>query len=111
MPLADWLGIRAWIVVIQLGGALAITGYAAKALVTLVRARSVEEARLVMADGVIVGLTVLVVATLLKTIVLQSWTDIGLFAVTLGLRTLLKRLFAWEEAQLRRRAARRVAGA
>lgn len=108
MRLTDWLGFRTWIVIIQFGGALLITGYAAAAVAALVRTRNVERARLVMADGVIAGLSVLVVGALLGMITLESWQDIGWFAAIFGLRTLLKRLFVWEEAHLRRAPARRA---
>jgi uncharacterized membrane protein len=107
MHLAEWLGFRAWIAVIQFGAAVLIAGYAAAAVATLVRTRNVERARLVMADGVVTGLSVLVIGALLRMIILESWQDIGLFAVTLGLRTLLKQLFVWEEAHIARRAAHR----
>src|SRR3954454_11849905 len=109
MHLADWLGFRSWIVVIQFGAALLIGGYAVTAIVTLVRTRDVNRARLVMADGVINGLGVLVIGALLRVITLESWDDIGLFAVIFSLRTLLKRLFVWEEARLRRPPARHPA--
>ena len=105
MHLADWLGFRAWIVVIQFGAALLISGYAVAAVVTLVRTRDVNQVRLVMAEGVINGLGVLVIGALLRVITLESWNDIGLFAAILGLRTLLKRLFLWQEARLRRAPA------
>ena len=108
MHLADWLGFRTWMVVIQFGAALLITGYAVAAVGALVRTRNIERARLVLADGVIAGLSLLVVGALLRMITLESWQDIGLFAATFSLRTLLKRLFVWEEARLRRPPTRRA---
>ena len=110
MHLADWLGFRSWIVVIQFGAALIIGGYAVAAVVTLVRTRDVDRARLVMADGVINGLGVLVIGALLRVITLESWNDIGLFTAIFGLRTLLKRLFVWQEGRLRRLPAARIGG-
>ncbi|HZR98418.1 MAG TPA: DUF1622 domain-containing protein [Chloroflexota bacterium] len=106
MPPAEWLGFRTWSVVIQFGAALLISGYVVAALLGLVRTREITRARLVMADGVIAGLTLLVVAALLRLISLESWEDIGLFAAIFSLRTLLKRLFLWEEARLRGAPAR-----
>jgi uncharacterized membrane protein len=111
MRASDWLGFPAWVVVIQLGATLLIAGYAAAAVVALARTRDIERARLVLADGVINGLSLLVVAALLKMIMLESWEDIGLFAVTFCLRTLLKRLFVWEEARLRQSRTRRAGAA
>jgi hypothetical protein len=105
---SEWLGFPTWIVVIQFGATLLIAGYAAAALVALARGRDIDRARLIMADGVINGLSLLVVAALLRMIMLESWEDIGLFAVTFGLRTLLKRLFVWEEARLQQAPVRRA---
>ena len=106
MPLAEWLGFRTWVAVVELAAGVVIAGYGATALVTLVRTRDVDRARLVMADGVVTGLGVLVVAALLKMIILETWSDIGLFAVILSLRTLLRRLFDWEKGRLARRGPR-----
>jgi uncharacterized membrane protein len=105
---SDWLGFATWIVVVQFGAALLIAGYAVAAVVALARTREIERARLVLADGVVTGLSLLVVAALLRMILLESWQDIGLFAATFCLRTLLKRLFVWEEARLRQSPARRA---
>ena len=58
--------------------------------------------RLLVADGVIAALGYKTAATLLKTIELQSWSAIGMFAAILTLRTLVKRVLVWEEARLRR---------
>jgi uncharacterized membrane protein len=108
MHLAEWLGFRTWVVLIQFGAALLISGYAAAAIGALVRTREIDRARLIMADGVIAGLSLLVVGALLRMITLESWEDIGLFAAIFGMRTLLKRLFVWEEARLRRAPGRPV---
>ena len=53
-----------------------------------------------MADGVVSALGFKTAATLLKTIELQTWTAIGLFAATLTLRTLVKRVLVWEQVRL-----------
>jgi hypothetical protein len=94
------LSFAAAALLIQLLAALVIAAHLGAALVTLGRARSIPLARLHAADGVIVGLGLLTAATLLKTIELRTWAQIGLFAVILSLRIGLKRFFAWERARI-----------
>ncbi len=64
----------------------------------------VARGRLVVADGVVSALGYKTAATLLKTLELQSWSAVGLFAAILALRTLIKRFLVWEELRLRTRA-------
>ena len=49
-----------------------------------------------LARGVVGALGLVTAATLLKTVVLASWSAIGMFAVVLALRTLMKRALAAE---------------
>jgi hypothetical protein len=85
---------------IQLLAALVILIHLAAALVALGRTGSISRARLTAADGVIAGLGLITAATLLRTIELRTWNQIALFTVVLTLRTLLKRLFAWERNRI-----------
>ncbi len=55
-----------------------------------------EEARLALAHGVVGALGFMTAATLLKTINLRSWSAIGMFAVILALRFLVKLALAAE---------------
>ncbi len=87
---------------IDFAGGLVIAGYAAAALAAIVRGGRVRRARLLLADGAVNGLSLKVAGTLLKTIDLHTWDQILRFAAVLALRTLLKRLFAWERRQLAR---------
>jgi uncharacterized membrane protein len=80
------------------GGVIAI--HLAAALVAVARTGSIPRARLTAADGVIAGLGLVTAATLLRTIELHTWNQIALFTVVLTLRTLLKRLFAWERNRI-----------
>ena len=93
-------------VLIEFGGSLVIAIACLRGLVILATGRGTHAAivrgRLVVADGVISALGYKTAATLLKTIELQTWTAIGMFAAILTLRTLVKRVLAWEEARLRR---------
>jgi hypothetical protein len=100
MPFVDFLNCRSWIPLIEMLGALVITRYVLQALLVLLRSSDVIEARLLIAEGAIVGLSLKLAGTLLKTILLHSWTQIGMFVAILALRTLLKQLFSWERAGL-----------
>lgn len=57
-------------------------------------------ARLLIAEGVLTALNFKVAATLLKTLELHTWPQIGMFAAIFALRTLLKRFFIWERDRL-----------
>lgn len=85
---------------IQLLASIVIVVHLGAALIALGRTGHIPLARLRAADGVIMGLGLLTAATLLKTIELRTWTQIGLFAVVLSLRIALKRLFAWERGRI-----------
>jgi len=93
-----------WVPLIEFGGALVIVGYLVAALWRLARSRSrasIRQARLLVAEGAIWGLNFKVAGSLLNTILIHTWQQIGIFAVILALRTLLKRVFAWEQRTLR----------
>jgi uncharacterized membrane protein len=94
------LGPSAWIPVIEFVGALIIAGYMAAAVVSLVRVQNIDQARLLIAEGVITSLSFKLAATLLKTILLQSWEQILMFTAIFAIRTLLKHLFAWQRMEL-----------
>jgi uncharacterized membrane protein len=63
-------------------------------------ARDTVRARLLMADGVVGALTLSVAASLLKTIGLHSWHQIGMFAFVLAFRTAMKHVFALERRMI-----------
>ncbi len=85
---------------IQMFGALAITGYILAAIISLISTRNINRARLLVAEGVLTCLSFTIAATLLRTINLQTWRQILIFCVILFLRTVLKKVFAWEKTQL-----------
>jgi uncharacterized membrane protein len=53
-----------------------------------------QQARLIVAEGAIMGLSFKVAATLLKTVELKSWNQIAMFTAILGLRTMIKAEFS-----------------
>lgn len=93
-------------VLIEFGGSAIIAVACLRGLAVMATGRGTHAAivggRLLVADGVIAALGYKTAATLLKTIELQTWTAIGMFAAILTLRTLVKRVLVWEEARLRR---------
>ncbi len=89
-----------WIAIIEFVGALIIVGYILVAIVSLFRHKNIARARLIVADGVITGLSFKLAGTLLKTIELHTWQQILMFLAILVLRIVLKRLFTWEQERL-----------
>lgn len=85
---------------IEFIGALFIGGYAGGAFVVLLRYKDRERARLLVIEGALLGLSIKLAATLLKTIELHTWEQILMFTAILALRTLLKRVFLWEQTRL-----------
>jgi uncharacterized membrane protein len=88
---------------IELLAAFVVAYHAARALLSLAKDRQGDQARLLIARGVLDALSFSVAGTLLKTIGLQNWTQIRMFAFVLILRTVLKRIFQWENVAILRR--------
>lgn len=98
--------IAAAAVAISLAAAIVTVYHVLWAIGLILRHRSTDRARLVIARGVLAALGFMVAATLMNTIALQSWVQIRMFAFVLLLRTLLKQVFEREQSTI----ARRVAG-
>ena len=109
LPL-DVFDFGLWAATIELIGGLIIVGYVAAALWVVARWRSPVRARLLVAEGVIAGLSFKLAGTLLKTILIHSWEQLAMFAAIFVLRLVLKRFFEWELARVGRadRPAERV---
>ena len=88
---------------IEVLAAIVVAYHVLQALIAIVRRQGSDAARLWIAEGVIAALGFSMAGTLLKTIGLQSWTQIRLFAFVFLLRTLLKRVFQWEQRGIRKR--------
>ncbi len=91
------------IILIQFVSTIIISGSVVGAIVALVRgprATALRQARQRVAEGVMLGLSLVVAATLLKTITIHSFAQLGLFAAIIALRTILKRIFTWEAQPL-----------
>jgi len=82
--------------VLDAASALIIVGYCAKAFIKAVRSGRPTEAHGIVARGAILGMSVKLVGTCLKTIQLQTWNQIGLFAAIFALRFILKKVFILE---------------
>ncbi|MFL5813543.1 MAG: DUF1622 domain-containing protein [Bdellovibrionia bacterium] len=92
----DFFHFSGWAAVIEFVGALVIVSAIVRAVFTLRHPFDVQRARLIVADGAVAGLSFKVAATLLKTVALQSWHQIAMFAVILALRTVIKTEFNWQ---------------
>ncbi len=91
--------------IIELLAAIVVGLHAAWALIRIVTGHGSDEARLLIARGVLAALGFSIAGTLLKTIALQSWAEIRMFAFVLLLRTLLKQIFRWEQTMITHRLA------
>lgn len=90
---------------IEAAGSALLLGYVGAALLALARQRGLERCRLLLADGAVFSLGFKTAASLLKTLELNTWRQIGAFVAVLTLRTVLKRAFAAEKASLARSAS------
>lgn len=84
------------IALIEFGGALIVAAYCTVAATVLLRERQPSHARQLVATGALMGLNFKLAATLLKTLFVTSWSQVGLLAFVLVLRTALKWAFARE---------------
>lgn len=91
---------HAGVLLIDLVGSLLVVAYVVAAVVCLVRTRAVFQARLIVAEGAVLGLSFKTAGTLLKTLELHTWNQILTFSAILALRILLKQLFVWEKGQI-----------
>ena len=87
---------------IEAAGSLLLLGYVVVALTALLRQHGLERSRILLADGAVLALGFKTSASLLKTMELGTWRQIGAFAAILALRTVLKRAFAADKATLLR---------
>jgi len=98
----DVLVFHNGVVLIDLIGGLLVAGYAAAAVRILLRTGAVARARLLVADGAVLGLGFKTAGTLLKALEVHTWDQIGMFGAVLAVRVVLKRLFKWERARVER---------
>jgi uncharacterized membrane protein len=103
MLFANIFDYTLWAYLIEFGGGLLIVGYIVAAIIVLLRTGNITQARLLAADGAIMGLSFKLAGTLLKTIELHTWQQILMFAAIFALRYGLKRLFTWEQMRLQKR--------
>lgn len=88
------------VVLIDLIGGLFVAIYVGMALIALGRTGSLAQARRLVAEGAILGLSFKTAGTLMKTIELHTWAQIGMFSTILALRIVLKQLFVWEKLRI-----------
>lgn len=88
---------------IELLAAVVVSFHVLWAISRILTRHGSDDARLLIARGVLAALSFSVAGTLLKTIALQSWPQSRMFAFVLLLRTLLKRIFQWEQTMIAQR--------
>lgn len=98
----DGLPFHGGVVLIDLIGGLLVAAYVLAAVLTLLRSGALAHARLLVAEGAVLGLSFKTAGTLLKTLELHTWQQIGMFGAILTLRVILKRLFVWEKVRVER---------
>ena len=76
---------------IEFGGALVIAAHVARAAWSMLARRSPDQARALASRGLAAGLDFKLAATLLKTLNLVGWNQIGMFVAVFALRLLVKR--------------------
>lgn len=86
---------------INLAGALGIAAYCARGGFSLFWYKDLRRTHGLIATGVLWALSLMLAATLIKTLALRTWSDIGMFCVVLVLRLGLKSVFRREQPQLR----------
>ena len=94
--------IHAIALLIEAAGSLVLVGFVLAAAGALLRGHGADAARLLIAEGAVLALSLKTGATLLRTTDLPDWNRIGMFAAVLALRTMLKRVLAAEAARLHR---------
>lgn len=91
------------ILLLNFGASLVILRAVLRGGLAAAAGRNVRRARLNISEGVILALSLQTATALLKTIVVTSWQELGMFAAILALRTLVKQYFNWEQRQIRSR--------
>lgn len=98
----DAVPFHAGVVLIDLVGGLLVAGYVLAAVAALARTGGLDRARLLVAEGAVLGLSFKTAGTLLKTLEIHTWEQIGMFGAVLALRVVLKQLFVWEKWRVER---------
>ncbi|GEM_PF-825035 len=88
--------LHAFCLVIDVASAAVILGYCTVAFINAIRSGTATEAQGIVARGALLGMSIKLLGTALKTIEVQTWNQIGLFAVIFCLRIILKRIFQLE---------------
>ena len=90
-----------WIALIEFAGALLIVGHCAAGFFEIAWSRDLAAARRLVIQGSLWGLSLKTAASLLKTLEITGWEQIGAFTAILALRTVVKRVMMWEQERLR----------
>jgi len=92
--------VQSGITLIEFGGALMVVVFCAVAVWSVLREHEPVKARHWVALGALMGLNFKLAATVLKTLYVVSWSQVGMLAFVIGLRTVLKWTFVRERRRL-----------
>ncbi len=86
-------GLNSFILSIDILSSLVTFGYCCAGFVVFLTQRNRNRARMLVANGALLGMNIKLVGAFLKTVELQSWNQLGLFLTILVLRTVIKKVF------------------
>lgn len=80
--------------------AVIVAAYVVRTLADLACGHSIDQARALLVRGMLAGLSLTTVATLLRLLTVGSWNDVAMVTALVTLRTGLKQALAWEQRRL-----------
>jgi hypothetical protein len=86
-------GFNSFILSIDILSSLVTFGYCCAGFVVFLTQRNRNRARMLVANGALLGMNIKLVGAFLKTMELQTWNQLALFVTILALRTVLKKVF------------------
>lgn len=86
-------GFHNFILLIDIISSVVTFGYCCSGFWAFLAHRDRNGARMLVANGALLGMNIKLVGALLKTIELQTWNQLGVFVALLALRTIVKKVF------------------
>jgi hypothetical protein len=86
-------GFNSFVLSIDILSSLVTFGYCCAGFVVFLTQRNRNSARMLVANGALLGMNIKLVGAFLKTMELQTWNQLALFVTILALRTVLKKVF------------------
>jgi hypothetical protein len=86
-------GFNSFILSIDILSSLITFGYCCAGFAVFLTRRNRNRARILVANGALLGMNIKLVGAFLKTMELQTWNQLALFVTILVLRAVLKKVF------------------